>query len=56
MLYVHIEFQNDFQNMFRFYDSVYDRGPILMFVMVATTLGEKPVKIETTRRFFKLEI
>ena len=53
----HVEIQNDFQNMFKFYDSLYgfmSKGRILMFVMVAPTL-KKMVKPKTTRRVFKLD-
>ena len=52
----YVQIQNDFQNMFNFYDSLYgfmSKGPILMLVMVKLTLKET-IKPKTTRRVFKL--
>ena len=49
--------QNNFQNMFHFYDSLLrfmGKGPILMFVIMVPTL-KKSTKPKATRRVLKLE-
>ena len=49
--------QNNFQNMFHFYDSLLrfmGKGPILMFVIMVPTL-KKSTKPKDTRRVLKLE-